>query len=477
MTDETTGLTADNIGRSVRNPERSGYTSPTNIGGYLWSTIVVRDLGLISRDEAHRRLSQTLRTLGRLDRHRPSGMFFNWYDERTGAVLHTWPSDGGPVYPFLSSVDNGWLAAALIVVSNAGDSRVAQLAEQLLKPMNFKAYYDPSPPGKPPGGLLRGGFWPEKPPTPSDTVEGNYLGVGPNVFYTGFWYDTAVSEARIASYIGIARGQLPPVHYFAKWRTFPASCDWSWQEQQPVGTTRNYLGVDVFEGAYTYRGMRIVPGWGGSMFEALMPDIFVPEARWAPRSWGLNHPLTVRAHREHGLDDAKYGYWGFSPSSDPAVVNGYREFGVDAIGLNPDGYFSDEEKTAYDPTVRDMSAGNGSEPDLPGRRRDPTRVLPGHAARGAPRIRQSGEDRGRIGGVWRRRLLRCGRGPLRQDLRALSLVGSGDDLGSHRQRVRRRHRPEGVLRRYDPASDPASHRHGAVLGRCRRLMEPDLAAE
>ena len=64
----------------------------------------------------------------RLDRHGPSGMFFNWYDERTGAVLHTWPSDGGPVYPFLSSVDNGWLAAALIVVSNAGDARVARLA-------------------------------------------------------------------------------------------------------------------------------------------------------------------------------------------------------------------------------------------------------------------------------------------------------------------------------------------------------------
>ena len=104
----------------------------------------------------------------------------------------------------------------------------------------------------------------------------------------------------------------------------------------------------MFEGAYTYRGLRVVPGWGGSMFEALMPDVFVPEARWAPRSWGLNHPLTVRAHREHGLDDAKYGYWGFSPSSDPAVVNGYREFGVDAIGLNPDGYFSDEELTKYD---------------------------------------------------------------------------------------------------------------------------------
>ena len=30
------------------------------------------------------------------------------------------------------------------------------------------------------------------------------------------------------------------------------------------------------------------------MFEALMPALFVPEERWAPHSWGVNHPLTVR---------------------------------------------------------------------------------------------------------------------------------------------------------------------------------------
>jgi hypothetical protein len=83
------------------------------------------------------------------------------------------------------------------------------------------------------------------------------------------------------------------------------------------------------------------------MFEELMPDVFVPEARWAPRSWGLNHPLHVRAQREHGLLEAKYGVWGFSPSSNPD--GGYREYGVDALGLNPDGYFSDAEKTNYDP--------------------------------------------------------------------------------------------------------------------------------
>jgi hypothetical protein len=92
--------------------------------------------------------------------------------------------------------------------------------------------------------------------------------------------------------------------------------------------------------------MHIVPGWGGSMFEELMPDMFVPESSWAPRSWGVNHPLHVRAQREHGLLEAGYGYWGFSPCGDPFAD--YREYGVDLLGMNPDGYFSDEEKTNVD---------------------------------------------------------------------------------------------------------------------------------
>ena len=55
MTDEDTGLTADNIdGAWIRNPVRSGYTSPTNIGGYLWSAIVARDLGLIAAPRVQR---------------------------------------------------------------------------------------------------------------------------------------------------------------------------------------------------------------------------------------------------------------------------------------------------------------------------------------------------------------------------------------------------------------------------------------
>src|SRR5690242_11446294 len=61
-----------------------------------------------------------------------------------------------------------------------------------------------------------------------------------------------------------------------------------------------------------------------------------------------NHPLMVRAHREHGLDEATYGFWGFSPASDPTRHRGYREYGVDAVGLNDKGYYSDVESTNVD---------------------------------------------------------------------------------------------------------------------------------
>ena len=46
------------------------------------------------------------------------------------------------------------------------------------------------------------------------------------------------------------------------------------------------------------------------------------------------------------MDEAGYGYWGFSPSNNPA--GGYREYGVDQIGMEPNGYTSDQERTTVD---------------------------------------------------------------------------------------------------------------------------------
>jgi hypothetical protein len=72
----------------------------------------------------------------------------------------------------------------------------------------------------------------------------------------------------------------------------------------------------------------------------MMVPLFVPEDVWAPQSWGINHPLYVGAQIEHGLEDAGYGYWGFSPAASPR--GGYRVYGVDALGTSSDGYHSCE---------------------------------------------------------------------------------------------------------------------------------------
>ena len=344
MTDEDTGLTADNVGADLSPTTRAAYTSPTNIGGYLWSTIVARDLRIIDTAEARTRLSQTIATLATLEKHEESGMFYNWYDPETGAKLTVWPEDGSPVYPFMSSVDNGWLAAALRVAGTA-EPDVRAAADAVRAEMDFGFYYDPDARGvDAPAGLIRGGFWDEEPP--GCFVEDNYGGGETPVYYTCHHYGSFNTEPRIASYLGIVDGDIPAEHYFGGWRTFPDTCDWSWPEQKPVGEWREYLGVPVFEGAYQYRDLQLVPTWGGSMFEALMVPLFVPEERWGKRSWKINHPLTVEAHIQHGMDEAGYGYWGFSPSNDPA--GGYREYGVDAIGMEPTGYTSDQERTTVD---------------------------------------------------------------------------------------------------------------------------------
>jgi hypothetical protein len=119
------------------------------------------------------------------------------------------------------------------------------------------------------------------------------------------------------------------------------------------GVMSNYLGIDVYEGHFTYRDMNIVPTWGGSMFEALMPALLVPEEDWGEHNWGVNHSLYVQAQIQHGLDEAQYGYWGFSPSNNPD--GGYREYGVDPLGMDTNGYTSDQERTSVDYGFRDPS--------------------------------------------------------------------------------------------------------------------------
>lgn len=344
LTVPATGLPADSIDGELRAETRAPYTSPTNVAMLLWAVLAARDLGLIARSEAARRIERALDSLDRLERHAASGQFYNWYDPETLETIRRWPEPpGARVYPFASSVDNGWLASALLMLPCALPERpeLGERARRLAASMSFACYYDAEAKLEGGPGLLRGGFWrANDAPAGSEVLpHGDYAGAGESVVYTGHHYATFNSEPRIASYLAIALGQVPREHYFAAWRTYTDSCPHAWQEARPVGHWRRYLDVDVFEGAYRVGGRLLVPSWGGSMFEALMPPLVVPELRWGSRSWAVTHPLYVEAQIEFGLREARYGYWGFSPASDPA--GGYREYGVDALGMKPDGYASD----------------------------------------------------------------------------------------------------------------------------------------
>ena len=320
MTDPASGLPADILNSDGTT---SVQTSTTNIGAYMWSAVAAHELGIISRRELVRRLSRTVTTLEHMERYGDTGQYYNWYDHRTGEKLTAWPPHPEQEFhPILSSVDNGWLAVGLKIVSRSVPEPLAGRARALYDAMDFGFYYRPD----------------------RNRVLFHYRPDDPAA--SPCCYDTVVSESRIVDYIGIARGQLPQKEYYGRWRTFPDTCDWSWQETKPIGTWRRYFGVNVFEGAYPYNGTRLVPSWGGSMFEALMPALFVPEESWAPHSWGENHPLTANAQIFHGMTEAGYGYWGFSPANRPE--GDYGAWGVDGAGMDPNGMPSNEDNTLVD---------------------------------------------------------------------------------------------------------------------------------
>lgn len=272
------------------------YTSPTNIGLYLMSCTAAFHLGFISRKEAVSRISKTLDTLAKLKQYR--NFFFNYYN-----TTHL-----DPTSTFISSVDNAWLAAGLVIVRSAFRKELYPKASTFLNRMDFDFFYDPGV------GQMSLGY---------DTAKKELL---------NFHYSLLVSEARIISMIAIGKHDVSREHWFQIFRTPPAG--WKWQTQSPKEKDRKLQSYDVHTGFYTYHKRRFVPSWGGSLFEFLMPTIVVPEKLWSPEALGLNNQISSEIHRDYALRERKYPVWGISPCS---VARGkaaiYGEFGIKALGV------------------------------------------------------------------------------------------------------------------------------------------------
>jgi hypothetical protein len=270
----------------------SAYTSPTNISMYLMGTVSAERLGFIKHEEAVQRVKGTLGTVESMEKWK--GFLYNWYNTKDASPKKDWGQ-------FVSTVDNGWLAAGLVVVRQAYPE-VNEQTSQLLKAMNFAQLYDPLV------GQMYGGY---------DVAAGQL---------TGWHFGMFNTEPRVASYIAIGKGDVPKEHWWKMYRTLPS--DWTWQEQIPKGETVNYDGIEVFEGHYEHNGIKYVPSWGGSMFETLMPTLVLKEKKLAPEGLGLNDQRHVELQIAFAKEKS-YPAWGFSPS---AIPGGYTEFGVKYLG-------------------------------------------------------------------------------------------------------------------------------------------------
>ena len=342
MVDGGTGLPADNIGGDLDPATRSGvHVADQHRRLPVEHRRRPRHRPDQRRRGGTRRMAATLATLGRLERHEPSGMFYNWYDPATGEKL-TDLARGRQHRPPVPVQRRQRLAG-----HRAADGRPGRAVAGRARPTRSAGRWTSAstttrPRG--PGGQIRGGFWDE--PPAGCSVAGQLPRPGPGRLL----HLPPLRRVQHRAADGVATSASRPARSrpsTTSARSAPSrttTATGRGPETKPVGEWQEYrLGVPVFEGALPYRGMKIVPTWGGSMFEALMVPLFVPEESGARGSWGVNHPLYVRAQIEHGLDEAEYGYWGFSPSSNPA--GGYREYGVDPIGMEPNGYTSDQERT------------------------------------------------------------------------------------------------------------------------------------
>ena len=247
-------------------------TSPTNIGLSMLSALVAMKLGIAEEWEAVRHIERILDAVERLEKW--SGHILNWYDTRTLAPLH-------PAY--ISAVDSGNFAGCLITAAEAlaelGQDDLAARCSALVREMDFRPLYDTS----------RRLFYIGRNLEEGEPSNG--------------WYDLLSSEARLLSYIAVAKGDVPRRH----WRRLG----------------RAMLGQDG------YRGMA---SWSGTMFEYLMPELLMPLYRNSLLFETAKFCVYVQKRRA-----PRRGVWGVSESAfyalDSSLSYRYKAHGCSALAL------------------------------------------------------------------------------------------------------------------------------------------------
>ena len=267
-------------------------TSPTNIAMGLLSTLAAHDFEFIDTGSLIERLDATLTTVERLEHF--EGHLLNWYDTRTLTPLP-------PKY--VSTVDSGNLAGALLTLASglrtlakdrveAGDpdahagrlESLAYRAARLFDLMDFRFLYDKK------RRLFSIGYR----LADLETVPR----LDPS------YYDLLASEARLASFLAIAKGDVPELHWFHLGRLLTS-----------------------------VRGSPVLLSWSATQFEYLMPQLLM--RNYPDTLLDVSNRMSVQRQIDYAA--SRGTPWGISEAAYTSVDRlgnyQYKAFGIPGLGL------------------------------------------------------------------------------------------------------------------------------------------------
>ena len=280
MNAENNFLPPDNYEEN-RKLKTTPHTSSTNIGLGLLAIISARDLGFLSEEEMVSRLTKSLRVIRGLEKW--NGHLYNWYNIKNLQPLRP---------AFISTVDSGNFVGYLYVVKSVLKEvlaneikqeetlRLIEAVNELIVNTDFSKLYD---------------------------FEKNLFSIGYDERENRLvdsYYDLLASEARQASFVAIAKRDVPYKHWFNLGRTL---------------TTLN-----------GYKGL---VSWAGTMFEYFMPYIIMPSYPYSLLEEAYRFSIYSQKEYAKKLDIP----WGISESAfnlqDLNYNYQYKAFGIPWLGL------------------------------------------------------------------------------------------------------------------------------------------------
>lgn len=270
LTEECHYLIPDNY--QLNRKEKIDYrTSPTNIGFSIVSTISAYEIKIIEEKEALETINNIIKSVDDLPKWH--GHLYNWYDIKTKEALQ-------PL--FISTADSGNFISSLYVLKGfldkfEGYSALKYRVKKLIENADFSKLYNKEI------DVFSIGY----------TVNDGAL--------VPYHYNNFLSEARLVSYIAIAKGEVPFKHWFCLDKTLTKH---KW-----------------------YKG---VVSWTGTMFEYYMPLIFMKS--YEHTLLDETYAFAYYAHKSFVEEANPSLPWGITESAynelDDAQNYKYKAFGI-----------------------------------------------------------------------------------------------------------------------------------------------------